>query len=82
MTKLEQIFAKADTIRGKNPDVWRKDCNGDKIRFGSHGCQSQFGWEIDHKNPKANGGSDKMVNLQPLFWETNRAKSDTYPYKK
>jgi 5-methylcytosine-specific restriction endonuclease McrA len=40
------------------------------------------GWEIDHINPKNNGGSDEIFNLQPLQWRENRIKGDTYPYNK
>jgi 5-methylcytosine-specific restriction endonuclease McrA len=35
-----------------------------------------YGWEIDHINPVANGGTDIDNNLQPLNWKNNAAKSD------
>jgi len=35
-----------------------------------------LGWELDHKNPIARGGTESPRNLQALHWEENRAKSD------
>jgi len=39
-------------------------------------------WEIDHKNPKSKGGSDKPQNLQPLYWEENLKKVTNIPIGK
>jgi len=72
--QIQEVWEKAKPIRGKDPDVWRKDIYGDKIRFGSYGTQGEYGWEIDHKNSKDKGGSDQIRNLQPLHWEENREK--------
>ena len=80
--QINEVWDKAKTIRGGNPDVWRKDKHDNKIRFGSYGTQGEYGWEIDHKNPKAKGGTNNSQNLQPLHWEENREKSIKYPYKK
>jgi len=44
-----------------------------------HGKMAQWGWEIDHKKPVANGGTDDLDNLQPLQWENNRHKGDNWP---
>ena len=73
---IEEVWDKATPIRGKDEDVWRRDSEGNKIRWGSYGTQGEFGWEIDHKNPVAKGGTDSLRNLQPLHWEENREKSD------
>ena len=80
--QIEEAWDKAKRIRGKNPDVWRKDSLANTIRKGSYGTHGKYGWELDHKNPKSKGGSDKPQNIQPLHWEVNREKSDRYPYKK
>ena len=77
-SKKDQAWEKAETIRGKNPDVWRKDQQGNKIRKSSYGTTGEFGWEFDHKKPKSKGGSDSSRNIQPLHWEENRKKSDKY----
>ena len=80
--QIEDSWEEAQKMRGKNPDVWRKDVYGNKIRHGSYGTVGEYGWEIDHKNPKANKGSDQDRNLQPLHWEENRKKSDKLNHKK
>lgn len=74
--QIEDTWGKAQAIRGKSPDTWRKDSEGNKIRKGSYGTIGEFGWEVDHKNPIANGGTDNPRNLQALHWEANRKKSD------
>ena len=78
---IEEIWEKAIIIRGKNPSVWRKDKYENKIRFGSYGTKGDYGWEIDHKNPKDKGGSNQLRNLQPLYWEENREKAAKTQYK-
>ncbi|MGC2237088.1 MAG: HNH endonuclease signature motif containing protein [Pyrinomonadaceae bacterium] len=51
------------------------------MRYTDHGnTNSEFGWEIDHIYPEARGGKTVLGNLQPLYWKTNRQKSDTYPW--
>lgn len=73
---IETVWEKADTIRGRDEGVWRKDDEGNVIRHGSYGTVGDYGWEIDHKNPVSKGGTDNIRNLRPLHWEENREKSD------
>jgi len=56
---------------------WRYDVCGRLVRWQDYGKTTQYGWEIDHINPVARGGSDDMTNLQGLQWSSNRSKSDT-----
>ena len=79
--KIDHVWDKATPVSGKNPDVWRKDSEGNMIRKPSYGTHGEYGWEIDHKKPIIKGGSDDPRNLQPLHWEANREKSDKYPKK-
>lgn len=78
---IKEVWNKAAKIRGKNPDVWRKDVYGNKIRLSSYGTVGEYGWEIDHKNPKDKGGSNQKRNLQPLHWEENREKGSKTQHK-
>ena len=59
---IEDTWNEAQKMRGKNPDVWRKDSFGNKIRHSSYGTVGEYGWEIDHKNPKSKGGSGQDEN--------------------
>lgn len=78
--QLDAAWNKAHVIRGQNPNIYRKDDLGNVIRKASYGTMGQYGWEIDHKNPKAKGGTDCSRNLRPLHWEENRSKGSKYPY--
>ncbi len=82
INKKDTAWNKADPIKGKNPEVWREDNYGNTIKRGSYGTQGKYGWEVDHKHPKAKGGTDSPRNLQALHWEENRKKSDQYPWDK
>lgn len=80
--KKEIAWENAHIIRGKNPDVYRKDDYGNVMYKSSYEKQSDMGWEVDHRHPISKGGTDSSRNLQAVQWEENRKKSDTYPYKK
>ena len=71
---------KGNIIEKYDPNVWRRDACDHAIKFEEHGKTSEHGWEIDHIKPQAKEGSDDLTNLQPLYWETNRTKGDTYPW--
>lgn len=52
-------------------------CNG-PLALCNHGRREKRGaWHIDHKNPRAKGGSDDMKNLAPACIPCNEDKSDT-----
>lgn len=78
--KIEHAWEKAHKMRGENPDMWRKDDHGNIIRKASYGTRGEYGWEIDHKNPIAKGGTEHLRNIRALHHEENREKSDKYPY--
>lgn len=80
--EIKAVWQKGSKIEGLNPDVYRKDICGTRIAFNKHGdVKDSEGWEIDHIKPVAKDGKDDLSNLQPLQWETNKSKSDTYPWK-
>jgi 5-methylcytosine-specific restriction endonuclease McrA len=77
----EHAWNNASTIRGKDPDLYRRDTQGNEIYRHSYGKYSPMGWQLDHKNPIANGGSEHLRNIQALQSHENARKSDKYPYR-
>lgn len=77
-SKKDQVWEKGHRMRGKDPDLYRKDSKGNELYYSSYGKQSDMGWEIDHSKPQDKGGTDHLNNLQPLQWEANRKKSNKY----
>lgn len=76
-----KVWNKGRPIPNLDPGIWRWDMCGKLMRYSEHGdVGSSFGWEIDHIFPRSKGGTDEVDNLQPLNWQTNRRKGDTYPY--
>ena len=72
----EWAWEQAAKVRGKNPDQYRRDEMGNEIYKPSYGKDGEKSWEIDHRNPVANGGTDHRRNLRALQAEANRNKSD------
>jgi len=67
---------KAKKIRGKDPNLYRRDEEGNELYKPSYGKQGEKSWEIDHRKPKSKGGTDSRRNLRILQTEANRNKSD------
>lgn len=76
---LLKIWKKGKIVGNNDPAIWRKDRCDAWMRYSGHGSAGKYGWEVDHINPVANGGTDLYSNLQPLQWENNRHKGDNYP---
>lgn len=76
---VEEVWSHAHKEGGKFYDAYDNQIKREE--YGN--VNSQYGWEIDHKNPVSNGGTDNVSrNLRPLQWRENRNKGDTYPYPK
>jgi hypothetical protein len=58
---------------------FRKDVCNASMHLSKYGSDDQWGWEIDHIKPISLGGTDELENLQPLHWENNRHKADSWP---
>lgn len=57
-----------------------KDFSGREMDKGSYDNRnSQYGWNLDHINPKSNGGKDTESNLICVNIETNDEKADKFP---
>ena len=76
--RLDQIWGKGSPIRGKNPDLHRKDVYGNEMYKHSYGKPSTKGWEVDHSKPQSKGGTDHLNNLQPMNTSANRSKGNKY----
>lgn len=81
-TTVEAVWNKGAEISGRDSKLWRRDMCGHIIKRVEYGnTKSEYGWEVDHKKPVAKQGSDDLSNLQPLYWKTNRDKSDAFPWQ-
>jgi 5-methylcytosine-specific restriction endonuclease McrA len=78
-TQADDAWDRASTVPGRDPETWRRDELGNMIRRQSYGTQGEYGWEIDHRNPVSNKGTDHGRNLRALHWEANRKKGDKLP---
>lgn len=72
----DAVWNKAQLLPRKDPHLYRKDRFGYPIFKPSYGKTSAMGWELDHILPVSLGGSNKLTNLQPLNWLSNRLKSN------
>ena len=77
MVKKDTVWDKAKPIRGKDPDEYRQDPYGNQMFKDSYGRDSEMGWHLDHINPKSQGGSDSVRNLQAMNSSKNRSLGDT-----
>ena len=79
-TGLEKVavWLNALPIAGKDSKLWRQDACGAAMYWPDYAnTASSYGWEVDHINPVALGGTDVLANLQALQWQNNRQKADT-----
>ncbi len=76
-----QVWAKGKAVPDYDTAVWRYDICGKPIKYSDYGNSgADHGWEIDHISPVSLEGGDELSNLQPLQWENNRRKGDTFPW--
>ena len=77
---IQKVWEKGRKIDGYDPDIIRKDSCGAWIIRSEYGnTLNIFGWEVDHVYPKSLGGDENILNLRPMQWENNKAKSNDYP---
>ncbi len=65
-------WGKARAIPGRDPSLWRIDCDGRIIYWPDYGDRrSDYGWEIDHILPNALFAWDAIQNLRARHWRGN-----------
>lgn len=75
----EWTWEQAKPIRGKNPNLFRRDEEGNKIYKPAFGTSGDMGWQVDHRKPVVRGGTDHRKNLRALQTKANQEKGDKYP---
>lgn len=77
MTEIpNDVWRKGHPIKDYDPNRWRRDDFGRAMKYSEYGNRnSDYGWEIDHIKPKADGGSDDLGNLRPLNYKSNLARN-------
>ena len=70
----------ARRIRGKNPNLYRRDRLGNEMYKPAYGTNGKKGWEVDHSRPRSKGGTNSPRNLQAMQTAANRRKGNRYPY--
>jgi 5-methylcytosine-specific restriction endonuclease McrA len=73
----DKVFNLADTVKGKNPALYRKDPYGHTMYRNSYGKNSPMGWHVDHIKPVSRDGSHSIRNLQALNSSVNMSKGNT-----
>ena len=77
----ETAWNRAKPIRGKNPNLYRRDGLVNEIYKPAYGRKGPKSWEVDHSHPKAKGGSNRPRNLQAMQTKANSRKGSKYPYR-
>nr|WP_317054348.1 HNH endonuclease domain-containing protein [Roseovarius sp. W115]MDV2927891.1 HNH endonuclease domain-containing protein [Roseovarius sp. W115] len=77
--KAQHVWNKARPVKGKNPNLYRRDSQGNVIYKPAYNRSSRMGWQVDHIWPRSKGGSDAGRNLQALQTSANKRKSNKIP---
>lgn len=77
--KAQHVWEKARRVKGKNPNLYRRDAQGNLIYKPAYNRNSPMGWQVDHIWPRSKGGSDARRNLQALQTGANKRKSNKTP---
>ncbi|XP_050377742.1 uncharacterized protein LOC126794979 [Argentina anserina] len=72
----QQCWEKAEKIRGRDPDRWRRDPLGNTVFRKLVGCPGCLCHDYDHIVPYSKGGESTLENCQVLQAKVNRSKGN------
>lgn len=62
----DTVWDNAEKIPGKDSKKYRADPYGNIMYYKSYGKHTPMSWQVDHIDPKKNGGTDKVINFPCL----------------
>ncbi|KAL9243244.1 hypothetical protein vseg_017156 [Gypsophila vaccaria] len=72
----QQCWDKAETIKGRDPNRWRRDYLGNTVFRKLVGCPGCLCHDYDHIVPYSKGGKSTLENCQVLQATVNRSKGN------
>ncbi|KAK7347289.1 hypothetical protein VNO80_21817 [Phaseolus coccineus] len=72
----QKCWEKADKVKGRDPDRWRRDALGNTIFRKLVGCPGCLCHDYDHIVPYSKGGESTLENCQVLQATVNRSKGN------
>ncbi|XP_044484121.1 uncharacterized protein LOC123210029 [Mangifera indica] len=72
----QQCWEKAEKVRGRDPDRWRRDALGNIVFRKFVGCPGCLCHDYDHILPYSKGGKSTLENCQVLQATVNRSKGN------
>ncbi|KAJ7956410.1 HNH endonuclease [Quillaja saponaria] len=72
----QQCWEKAEKIKGRDPDRWRRDALGNTLFRKLVGCPGCLCHDYDHIVPYSKGGESTLENCQVLQATVNRSKGN------
>ncbi|XP_022737146.1 uncharacterized protein LOC111290008 [Durio zibethinus] len=75
-TVKQQCWAKAETVKGRDPVRWRRDALGNIVFRKLVGCPGCLCHDYDHIIPYSKGGKSTLENCQVLQATVNRSKGN------
>ncbi|XP_057792219.1 uncharacterized protein LOC131009035 isoform X2 [Salvia miltiorrhiza] len=72
----QQCWDKAEKIKGRHPDRWRRDPLGNTVFRKLVGCSGCLCHDYDHIIPYSKGGKSTLENCQVLQATVNRSKGN------
>ncbi|ERM94522.1 uncharacterized protein LOC18422469 [Amborella trichopoda] len=72
----QKCWEKAEKIKGRDPDRWRRDALGNTVFRKLVGCPGCLCHDYDHILPYSKGGKSALENCQVLQASVNRAKGN------